>query len=60
MAGVCPDAQRILKLVNHQTPAPPGGEAEHSSSVSIVTTTRVFGKRARGSSGLKTWPSNVA
>ena len=37
-----------------------GGGAEHSSSVSIVTTTRVFGKRARGSSGLKTWPSNVA
>src|SRR5271166_7124854 len=35
------------------------GEAEHSSSVSIVTTTRVFGKRARGSSGLRTWPSKV-
>ena len=25
MAGVCPDAQLVLKLVDHQTPAPPGG-----------------------------------
>ena len=25
MAGVYPDAQLVLKLVDHQTPAPPGG-----------------------------------
>ena len=28
MAGVCPDAQLVLKLVDHQTPAPPNADDE--------------------------------